>query len=81
MELDPIVRDLGTSALALRPQESCSCKPLKTLNCKTMGLFVILILFLILSISGNLLWSMIPFQILTITVRPPKTIVKEKEKR
>jgi len=82
MELDPIIKDLGASALALRPQESCSCKPSSNpLSYKSMGLFLILILFLILANSGNFLWSIIPMSILAITASSPKFSFKRKREK
>lgn len=82
MEIDPVIRDLGASAKALRQQESYSCTHnshhLKYTN---MGLLVMFVLVLILASQTSLLWPAIISSILAITVRTPFSNNKEKRSK
>ena len=64
-ELDPILKDLGASAL--RPQETCSCTSHTLKYKKNMGLLLILTLVLILAFQVTSGWALLP-NLLTITV-------------
>ncbi len=78
-ELDPIIRDLGASAIALRPQESCSCTSRALKYNSNMGLLIILILVLMLANQKILIWPNILSQLLAITVSAP-FLIKRKRK-
>lgn len=82
MEIDPIIRDLGASALALRLQESYSCtQNSHHLKYTNMGLLVIFVLVLILAAQASLLLPSIISSILAITVRTPFSNNKEKRSK
>ncbi|VVB78678.1 Uncharacterised protein [uncultured archaeon] len=76
MEVDPIIKDLGASVLALRPQESCSCS---RVSYKHMGLLVILVLVLVLASRRTFIWPDTLPQLLAIVVS--SSFVREKEKK
>lgn len=75
-QIDPIIRDLGASAMVLRPQESCNCS---RVSYKHVGLFVILVLVLILASQRTFIFPAIVPQLLAILVSTP--LIKNKEKR
>jgi len=79
MELDPIIKDLGASVIALRPQETCSCTTNHThLRYRHMGLLVVLVLVLVLAFQKTFIWPAIIPQLLTIMVSAP--LINNKEK-
>jgi hypothetical protein len=76
MEIDPIIKDLGASAMALRHQESCNCN---RVSYKHVGLFVILVLVLMLASQRTFIFPAIVPQLLAVLVSAP--FVNNKEKR
>ena len=79
-ELDPIIRDLGASAIALRPQESCSCTSHALKYNSNMGLLIILTLVLMLAAQKILIWPTTLSLLLTITVSAPFAYIKKRSK-
>lgn len=78
MEIDSIIKDLGASAIALRPQESCNCNKI---NYKHMGFLIILILVLVLASQRTFIYPSIILQSLAIIVSTPFIINKEKRSK
>jgi len=74
--IDPIIKDLGASAMAFRHQESGNCNKV---SYKHVGLFVILVLVLILASQRTFIFPDIIPQILTILVSA--SFKNNKEKR
>jgi hypothetical protein len=79
MEVDPIIRDLGVSALQTRPQETCSST--HHLRYKHMGLILVLTLVLMLASQKIFLWPSLLPQLLAITVSAPFANIKEKRSK
>ena len=77
MEVDQTLKELGASAVALRPQESCNCN---RVSYKHMGLFVILVLILMLAPQRTLIWPDVLPQLLAVIVSAP-FVADRKEKR
>ncbi len=66
VEIDPIIKDLGASVSALRPQESYSCTNHSLSMYKNMGLLIILFLVLVLTFQKSFIWpSILPQTLLT----------------
>lgn len=65
-QLDPIILDLGKSAM---PQETCESRTL--LSSKNMGMLVLLVLALFLTTSKIMIWPEVVFSTLFITYSPP----------
>lgn len=81
-ELDPIIRELGTSAL--RPQELCSCTSQTHTHTlaynRHIGLILVVILVLLLVTQQTFLWPTILIQSLAITVSAPVTFTRKRTK-
>ncbi|MFA5258951.1 MAG: hypothetical protein WC979_03475 [Candidatus Pacearchaeota archaeon] len=75
-KIDPIIKDLGASAMALRLQESCTCS---RVSYKHVGLFLILILVLVLASQRTFIFPAIVPQLLAILVST--SFIDNREKR
>ena len=81
-QLDPIIMDLGKSALCAEPQESYSRSLCHTyLSCKNMGLLVLLVLALFLIPERILVWPIVVSQLLVITASPPPLLKVRKRQK
>jgi len=77
-QIDPIIKDLGASAMALGPKESCNCSKV---SYKHVGLFVILVLVLILASQRSFIFPSVVPQLLAILVSAPfANIIKKRSK-
>jgi hypothetical protein len=69
MELDPVIKDLSTSALNLKPQESDQCAKRFSPSHKSLGILLVLLLVLLLMSQASIcIWpSITPLFVLAIT--------------